>query len=165
MNSLDYPARHHVKAAAGWVELSCPAEALKELDAMPTDQRGHPEALDVEWKALTGMGKWKRALAVAERLVDLTPDEVAGWIHRSYCLHELKKTREAMELLDPAYPRFPDDFIVPYNLACYACQLGDLVSAKSWLERAFKRGKRKIVKRMALGDEDLKPLHGEIERM
>ena len=70
-----------------------------------------------------------------------------------------------MELLDPAYPRFPNDFIVPYNLACYACQLGDLVSAKSWLERALKRGKRKVVKRMALDDSDLAALHGEIERM
>ncbi|MBL6765596.1 MAG: tetratricopeptide repeat protein [Verrucomicrobiae bacterium] len=162
---MDYPARHHVKAATGWLELNCPGEALKELDAMPARERAHPDALDVEWKVLAGMGEWQRALTVAERLVDLLPDDVAGWIHRSYCLHELKKTREAMELLDPAYPRFPNDFIVPYNLACYACQLGDLVSAKSWLERALKRGKRKVVKRMALDDSDLAALHGEIERM
>jgi len=117
MNLLDYPARHLLSAAAGWIELGCPAEALAELSALPPAGRGHPETLDVEWKALAGLREWERALEVAERLLEQTPEEVAGWIHRSYCLHELSRTREAMEMLDPAYPRFPNDFVVPYNLA------------------------------------------------
>lgn len=165
MSLLDYPARHHIKAANGWVDLACHEDALAELDALPAEERGHPEALDVEWKALAGLRDWGRALAVAERLLDRVPEEIAGWIHRSYCLHELDRTREALDLLEPAYSRFPDDFVVPYNLACYACQLGDLVSAKAWLERALKRGDRRTVKRMALGDDDLAQLRGEIERL
>ena len=48
------------------------------------------------------------------------PDEPVGWIHRSYVLHEQKRTREAWDLLLPAAKKFPEDFTIPYNLACYA---------------------------------------------
>ena len=138
---------------------------MAELAALSPQDRAHPEALDMEWKACARLRDWESALAVAERLLETTPEEVAGWIHRSYCLHELQRTREAMELLDPAYPQFPNDFIVPYNLACYACQLGDLAAAKTWLGRALHRGHRKTVKGMALRDSDLAPLRAEIEDM
>lgn len=165
MHSLEYPARHIVTAAIGWAELGDYPEALAELGSLRPADRDHPEALDIQWKALAGLREWERALVVAERLLERTPDDVAGWIHRSYCLHELRRTREAMELLDPAYPRFPRDFVVPYNLACYACQLGDLAGAKTWIERACKRGNRRTVKRMALNDNDLAAIRREIEQM
>lgn len=162
VDSMDYPARHVVSAAAGWLELANHREALAELETLPAEARAHPESLDIEWKAHAGLRQWEPALVVAERLIERSPDEVAGWIHRSYCLHELRRTREAMELLSPAYTRFQRDFVVPYNLACYACQLGDLAGAKTWLERACRQGNARTIKRMAMQDSDLAAIHPEI---
>ena len=48
--------------------------------------------------------------------------------------------------------------LIPYNLACYACQLGDLLGDQSWLERAAKKNGFRPLKQMALEDPDLRPL-------
>lgn len=165
MGSLKYPELHHVKAANGWVELGAFDDAEEELEKLPDSFRDHPDVLDVEWKITAGQKKWAEALMIAERILGKAPDQVAGWVHRSYSLHELDRTQDAMDCLLPAYKKFPADFVVPYNLACYACRMGDLVNAKTWLERAIKRGEKKVVKKMALADEDLEPLRVEIERL
>jgi hypothetical protein len=49
-----------------------------------------------------------------------------------------------------------------YNLACYACQLGNLKEARQWLEKAFAIGDSKQLKLMALDDPDLEPLWREV---
>jgi hypothetical protein len=36
--------------------------------------------------------------------------------------------------------RFPEEWLMGYNLACYACQLGNRDEARHWLELAYKRG-------------------------
>ena len=59
---------------------------------------------------------------------------------------------------------FADDPILPYNLACYECQLGRLEQAKVWLEQACKLGGRKQIKLMALQDPDLEPLWEEMRQ-
>lgn len=165
MRSLEYPALHTVNAAHGWIELGCLDEAAGELESLPPEARRHPDVLELEWKLHARRGSWERALHAAEQMVASDPARVSGWVDRSYSLHELKRTREAMEMLAGVYPVFEDEFIVPYNLACYACQLGDLAGAKSWLERACQRGDKARIKQMALGDRDLMPMWGEIERL
>jgi len=85
-----------------------------------------------------------------------------GLIHRSFALHELKRTAEARDNLMPAVDKFPKDVTLRYNLACYECQLGNLERAKLWLERAATMSNPKEIKSMALDDPDLKPLWQEI---
>jgi hypothetical protein len=53
-------------------------------------------------------------------------------------------------------------FAIRYNLACYACQLGNQEEAWDWLEDAFELGDSKRVKLMALDDLDLEPFWAEI---
>jgi hypothetical protein len=48
------------------------------------------------------------------------------------------------------------------NLACYACQLGNLKQARDWLQKAIDLANTKEVKLMALSDPDLEPLWKEI---
>ena len=69
-----------------------------------------------------------------------------------------KRTREAHDALLPAAHTFPEAWVVPYNLACYTCQLGLMEEARSWLEKAFELGDSKSIKLMALEDPDLEPL-------
>jgi tetratricopeptide (TPR) repeat protein len=97
----------------------------------------------------TGWGRFEQGLA---------PEEAVGWVHRSFCLHELKRTAEARDSLLPVVERFPDDAVIRYNLACYECQLGGLDLARGWLEKAFEVGDPRKLKLMALDDQDLEPL-------
>ena len=52
---------------------------------------------------------------------------------------------------------------IPYNLACYACQLNDLPQARLWFYRSMTFDKNKAqLATIALADPDLAPLHAEI---
>jgi hypothetical protein len=64
-------------------------------------------------------------------------DDVNILSHRSFALHELKRTAEAEVLLLPALERFTDEPTIPYNLACYACVLSRVEEARRLLERAI----------------------------
>ena len=49
--------------------------------------------------------------------------------------------------------------IIPYNLACYACQLGrDAAETMDWFERALLVGDAREMLEMALKDSDLEPV-------
>jgi Flp pilus assembly protein TadD len=70
----------------------------------------------------------------------------------------LKRTQEAFAVLLPVARKFPTEPTIPYNLACYTAQLGDLVAARDWLAQAFRLGNAKEIKVQALEDPDLAPL-------
>lgn len=162
MLKLEPPDCHFVNAAIGWVELGNPQEARAELERVSSKYFQHPEVLEARWQILAGERRWKDALVVAKRLVELTPENVTGWIHQSFCLHELKRTQEAYIELLPAQKLFPKVSVIPYNLACYACQLSDFSDAKRWLKKALKLSDLKTIREMALDDPDLEPMHEEI---
>jgi hypothetical protein len=58
----------------------------------------------------------------------------------------------------PIADKFPDLWVIPYNLACYTCQLGRLDEARLWFDRALTIGDAKEIKLAALDDADLAPL-------
>jgi hypothetical protein len=63
----------------------------------------------------------------------------------------------------PAVDQFPEEPIIPFNLACYASQLNRLTEAWAWLEEAVKRsGNRQRMFAMAAADPDLEPLWDRI---
>ena len=129
-----------------------------ELEQITPENRAHPAVLAVRWQIYAKAKKWEAALDIASALIQLAPEHPFGWVHRSFCLHELKRTEEARDNLLRAVDKFPEDPIIRYNLACYECQLGRLEQAKNWLEKAFELGDPREMKLMALGDPDLEPL-------
>ena len=157
--------QRHLDAAEGWLGLGNHLEADKELEQVMASNRTHPAVLEVRYQVYDKAKKWDAALDIASALVQLAPESPSGWVHRSYCLHELKCTEEARDNLLRVVDKFPDQGIMRYNLACYECQLGRLEQAKNWLEKAFKLGNPKKVKLMALEDPDLEPLWREIGSM
>lgn len=160
--ALQPPDSHRVIAAQGWLELGNHVEANEELDKITPQRRAHPYVLEVRWQIYAAAKKWDAALDIASVLVHLVPDQPSGWLHRSFSLHELKRTVEARDNLLPVVEKFPDDAIMRYNLACYECQLGKLEQAKEWLQKAFEIGDPRKMKLMALDDRDLEPLWREI---
>lgn len=158
MEELGFPDRHHLLAADGWVDLGNALEAMRDLARISQTGQRDPDVLETRWRILAKLGRWPEALMVASEVVAAAPTRASGWIHRSYTLHELRRTGEALECLLPAAAQFPDEPIIPYNLACYACQLGEVARAKDWLRQAAKLRGREVIRQMAKNDSDLAPL-------
>ena len=63
---------------------------------------------------------------------------------------------------------FPDNPAIPFQLACYNCQLGEEATAKCWLalalEAAQRHGCMKKWKAAALENRDLAPLRKKMGR-
>jgi tetratricopeptide (TPR) repeat protein len=162
VKTLAPPDSFHLQAAEGWVELGNYLEANEELEQITPENRAHPAVLEIRWQIYAKAKKWDLALELASALIQLVPELPLGWVHRSYSLHELKKTEEARDNLLRVVEKFPKDPIMRYNLACYECQLGSLTEAKNWLQKAFEVGDGNKIKLMALDDPDLEPLWKEI---
>ena len=161
MESLDWVDRHHWLAAQGWMELGNSGEALAEFALISSDARETEPVLHLEWELLGGTKRWEEAVVVAERMISAHPSNVSGWIHCSYGLHELGRTVEARDNLLKGLPRFPKNPVLPYNLACYEAQLGNLTSARRWLGVAFALPGAEELKLAARKDPDLTPLKGD----
>jgi len=161
MKPLDAPDIHHLSAAQGWLELGNAGEASRELDRITSEYQEHPDVLDIRWATEAMQLNWDECVRLATLLTHRAPGRSAGWIHRSFALHELKRTQEAFELLLPALSIFHDIWVIPYNLACYQCQLGQLEPALEYYARALEIG-GEPVRDMALADDDLETVRAEI---
>jgi len=158
----------HLEAAAGWLLLGNPEEAWADFQRIGSDSRRHPDTLETEWSIQAARGKWEECATTAAILIEVAGDRVSGWINRAYATRRMNPDgiHKAWDLLLPAVSRFPNEPIVPYNLACYACQLERTEEALQWLERALekvadKRGKQDLLE-LATRDEDLEPLQEKI---
>ena len=159
---LEFEDQRHLEAAQGWFELGNGVEASEELDEIKPQNRGHPHVLEVRFQIYAKAKKWEYAVEIAKAIAEFNPESPFGFVHWAYALHELKKTKEAKDVLFGVVDRFPKEYIIRYNLACYCCQLGDLKESWQWLEKAFDLGDSKKVKLMALDDSDLEPLWNDI---
>lgn len=165
MRTLGFPDLHLVNASMGWLELHAAAEARAELEQVTTANAAHPDVLEAWWRVHAAEQHWDEALRVAELELITAPDRMSGWVDRSYSLHELRRTLEAREALLPALRKFPQASLIPYNLACYACQLGNPTEAHQWLRKAIARGEKDEIKKLALNDPDLAGLREEIAKL
>jgi tetratricopeptide (TPR) repeat protein len=165
VKSLDPPDTFHLSAAIGWLELGNHIEANEELEKITPDLRAHPDVLEIRMEIYAKAKKWERCVDIGNVLVKTVPNRSSGWLQRSFALHELKRTQEAADLLVPAAVLFPKEWLIRYNLACYACQLGNKKEAWKWLEFAFDLSGGKHVKLMALNDPDLEPLWTQISEI
>ena len=154
--------RRHLHAAEGWLGLGNCVEAFDELENISPELRGHPAVLRVRYQIHAVAKKWESAAAIARAISQLQPEQPFGFIHCAFALHELKRTREALNTLLPVADKFPEQWLISYNLACYTCQLGDLKAAFKWLERAIDVAERQDIRAMALDDPDLEPMWAEI---
>jgi len=165
VTKLEPPDTHFLSAAIGWIELGDCDEARAELARISPAFRSHPDVLQVNWLIAASEQDWKAALDVARTLLQAQPDRSSGWLHQAYALRRVPDggLLAAWEALLPAADQFPGEPTIPYNLSCYACQLGRLEEARKWLRRALERGDRSGIRLMALSDPDLKPLWTEIK--
>ena len=161
---LKPPDSHHLSAAVGWLELGNGGEARLELDKISETLREDPDVLRVWWAVLAAVENWREALEISGRLLQKAPDDARSWLHHAYALRRAPGggVEAAWKVLLHAAEKFPEEETIPYNLSCYACQLGEYDQARRWLRQAMRRGGREEIRNRALNDEDLKPLWWEI---
>jgi Flp pilus assembly protein TadD len=150
------------------LELGNPSEAGEELAHISTEYLDHPDVLDVRWMVCAASGSWEAALQVAERLLEVAPERSSAWVHRAYALRRTPNggLPLAWAALRPAFEKFPNESMIPYNLACYAAQFGRLEEAWDWLQKAIGAAdQRKQIKELALKDLDLEPIWDRIRKL
>ena len=167
MKTIDPPDLFLVSAAHGWLELGNVAEAKAELENVSSSNHNHPDVLEARWSICAVEERWIEGLQIARELLLHAPDRSSGWLHQAYALRRVPEggVKKAWSALLPAFDKFPTEAIIPFNLSCYACQLNLLDAARVWLKRAAVLGGKEKIKRMALGDPDLKPLWPEVKQL
>ena len=113
--------------------------------------------LEVRWHIYAHAKKWDACVDLAGTVIKLDPNRHGAWIHRSFALHELKRTQEALDQLLPVAKKFRTMWTIPYNLACYGARLGRLKECERWFNEAMAIDEQ-TVRRAAMDDPDLKPL-------
>ncbi len=163
--TIEPPDSFFLSAAAGWIELGVPMEAELELMKLSPSLAAHPEVLETRWLLCASQANWDQGLAIAEQLCGLTPDTAGPWLHRAYAMRRAStgSIEKALHILLNATLRFPEEATIPYNLACYTCQLDRLDEARRWLEIARQTGGKKAIQSLALRDNDLQVLWAEIK--
>lgn len=86
----------------------------------------------------------------------MEPQQAQWWIHLAYGTRRADSLERARDILMRAEKHHPEEPIIKFNLACYACQLGKIEDARGYLEQATRRAKS--LRLLALSDPDLEPL-------
>ena len=162
MAELARTERLHLQAAETWLELDNCDMATEELKEISHQMQVHPEVLRVRYEVCAMAQQWEPAAAVAQAMCQAMPGSCSGWVRLAEALHEMKNTRQAWDVLISVVERFPGEPKLPYKLACYACELGDLKSGWEWLERMIHLSNITDVKRRVCEDPNLRPLWGKM---
>lgn len=162
MNDLPHPNDRHLEAAEGWLGLGSWREASGELEQIQPEFQAHPSVLEMRYKIHAEAKRWDLAVEVAKAVRELLPDQPWGHFYTAFALHELKRTQEAYATLKTVVEKFPEEQIMRYNLACYACQMGSLEEAMQWLKQALELTGKQDMLQLALEDPDLEPLWDHI---
>jgi tetratricopeptide (TPR) repeat protein len=142
--------------AVGYLELGMLQEAWDALEEIDAEQRHLPAILQVRLEIYRRMGKYEGMATMAEHLTKEFPEDSQNWISLAYAQRRYLDLQTAEKTLLEAQNRFPEEPTIPFNLACYACQLGRLDEAKEKLAKAIEM--EPAFKKAALEDEDLKAI-------
>jgi tetratricopeptide (TPR) repeat protein len=153
---LEPPDQQHWQAAVGYVELGMFQDANDQLEKIDPFNRAAPEILAVRIAIYHGLKKWELMRDIAKRLADFQPNDIQWTISYAYATRRAESIPAAKDILLNAEPKFPEEAIIKYNLACYFCQTGDTGSAKNYLKKDFELDSSWREK--AFDDPDLEPL-------
>jgi len=135
-------------------------EALAELERVPQEDRSHEDVEQLRVYILMRARRWPEALAACEALRTDRPELNLGYIHGAFCLHELGRTAEAMELLQEGPASLLREPVYFYNLGCYHAVLGNPEEAQNYLQMSFNMDEK--FREIARYDPDLEGVIGKI---
>ncbi|MGA7903330.1 MAG: hypothetical protein WCC08_03490 [Terrimicrobiaceae bacterium] len=153
--------------ASGYIELGMLEEAAKTLEGIKAEDETRNEVLGVRLELYMAEKKWDLAAQVARHLVETGPENAGAWVNLAYSVRRSESLSEAERILLKASSFHPNNALIVYNLACYACVAGHVEEAKNRLQLAFDLAPS--FRDLALEDLDLLPLwdwvnHSESQR-
>lgn len=150
------PFERTIKAAQGYYELQMLSESVCELDSLPLTAQLRADVLEMRALILIKARRWCDGVDASEKLCAVAPDAASGFLHLAFCMHELGRTQQAMEVLLEGPPSLNREPTFHYNMACYECTLGNLTAARAYLDASFSMDGK--LRDHARADPDLKPL-------
>jgi predicted Zn-dependent protease len=139
------------QCASGYLELGMPEEALTELAGA---EEGSSHVMHLRVEALFQLQRWGEAAVICLPMLQRESGQPSWWIQTAYALRRSRSLAEAEVVLQAGFQHHPDDLLVAYNLACYACVQGREDEARGLLERAMRASRAEVLK-MAAKDPDL----------
>ena len=165
MKPIQPPDRHFLLAAQGWLELGNQTEAFKELRRISPEFSGHPEVVQARWRLYIEIKGEKGTQVIADIISELDLSDVLNRVTKTRNSRPpARRTAPLMETVLGSV-KLPLLFAVPYNLACYACQLGNLKEAWEWLQVAVELCDLTEIRSLALNDPDLEPLWERLKEL
>lgn len=131
-------------------------EAARTLGEIDPEDRTRTEVLGARVDCHMAAKEWGMAAKLAGHLIEVEPENAGWWINLAYATRRAEGIDKAEALLLRARKLHPDNAIIAFNLACYACVSGRLEEAKVHLEHAIELDN--TIRGLALHDEDLKSL-------
>src|ERR1043166_8573624 len=145
-----------LNAAKGFLLGGMLQDAWDQREEIEPELRATKEVLSLRVKILMAMEKWEFSLEIANALCRSFPDSVTAVVEAANCLHKLGKTKEAREKMMAAPGEKWGSAVWHFDMARFECQLGDLETAKFYLQEATM--KNNGYAQIALHEPDLKPL-------
>jgi predicted Zn-dependent protease len=131
-------------------------KARRELELIDPTQHQSDLFIDAELRLAMADNRWNDAAQFARTLNERHPDNPAFSIQLAYSVRRGESIEAARDILLDARKRFPKVAVIPFNLACYECQLGHPDEAMAFLEKAFALDRS--FREQAFEDDDLKPV-------
>lgn len=156
-------AERRIIAAQGYVELGLYEEACAELSPLPPELHDRVDVIEITLLCLMGGHRWAEALALATKLCSQEPAEPGGYIHAAFCLHELGRTMEAVDVLSRGPITLRTKPVYYYNMGCYHACLDQFDKSLAYLERAFEMDGE--LRQHAKKDRDLDCLRAQLEAL
>lgn len=155
------PTRRRLEYASGYLTLGLLKDAAAELAWIKGDAARSAEVLRLKVSLGHHTRRWGQLIEVAAVLAKVAPEDEQGWISWAYALRELGRVAEAQDVLRQAEPLHGESSaVLHYNLACYACLLGDRAEARRRLAMACALDAE--FKSSALTDPDFEAMRDEL---
>jgi tetratricopeptide (TPR) repeat protein len=133
-------------------------EAGMKLERISSELRKHPEVLKLRYEIFKTEKRWHAALDAAVDYSQVCPDDIAGWLGQAVCLHEMKLSQQALNMLLKVTDRFPEKPMIPFYIALFTTELGRLEQARKWLFKSLEIGDKPKLISLAMNEPDMEPL-------
>jgi Tfp pilus assembly protein PilF len=140
----------------GYLELGMVEEAAAELEHIPPSAAQDFDVRVLRALVLQEKKQWSALVPLAASLAGEKPDDPGWWIMWAYAVRRAESLAAAEKILLQAKANHPKEATIQFNLGCYACQRGDLVRARAYVDCAIALDKHFC--EAAANDPDLAPL-------
>ena len=157
-NRLPDSVRWALERADGYMDLKMWSHARAELEVVDERLRDCAPCTQMCLRLNMEQKAWRTAADLAHQLCERIPDEPMFWVQHAYATRRCEDIGAARAILEEALHRFPQEVVIRYNLACYACLHGRMAVATEMLREVFQLDK--TFRALAREDQDLEPLWG-----